>query len=425
VRLSLAALSVLIAGCDRGCRETAPAEPHPSSPPMVAPTALPMMLSPRCEREIARAAVAVSPGAGPVDSVAAACHNGELALFVLRAHTLSRVVRSTQPGASYGSVLVISTGVDQLGPVGHHNVDGPLAWRSPMTGIEEHERDDIWSARIERTNAETNTVLRGDTLMPAGIVGFGLVVPQTLRDREMTVLASEAHEGSLPATLGVHVVLGREQPSEAHDLPSIFSGELKAWEADRSVALSRIDGSTASALEVTWTENNAHARADLSMRYALVAARGASIDGRSAFLVGEFELGGDSGSCMSMGDGMCVRAGPLYLLFAGAPGQPLERLDVAPSGLPDSLAARDHELMVLYVSHNGSYEPQQHAARIDIRHREVTPLVLTPPEGFGAIDGPTLVRCDNDIWIATEVTLPGDAGSSTAVTALPLECIAR
>ncbi len=390
---------------------------------------MPVMLSARCEREIDRAAVSFPPGAGSVDTVAAACARGSLALFVVRGHTLSRVERSTVAGSGYTPPYVISTGVDRLGPVAPDGLDGPLAWRSPLAGLDD-ERDDVWAASLTPSDAGVAS-LRGDALMPAGYVGLGIAVADRVSASGLDVFATFARAGEAPSTARLAVRLGRDTPDEPHSTSRAFAGELKAWEASHRVALSRIEEGDATYLETSRADGGASVRHRLASRHALVIARGVSVGARSAFLVGEFTLGReDAGACVAVGEGICVRPGPLYALIVGPPGGELERVDIAPRGLPDSLAARGNELIALYVAPDeGPDQTAQRAARIDVAHREVTPLAFTPPPGFGAIDGPSLVGCDDGVWLAAEISVPlgdsADAGVRTAVTALPLECLAR
>lgn len=390
---------------------------------------MPVMLSPRCEREIDRAAVSFPPGAGSIDTVTAACARGSLALFVVRGHTLSRVERATAAGSGFSPTQIISTGVDRLGPVAPDALDGPLAWRSPLAGMDD-ERDDVWAASLTLSDAGM-TARRGDVLMPAGYVGLGISVADRVSATGLDVFATFARAGEDPSTARLSVRLGRDTPDEPHTTTRAFAGELKAWEATHRVALSRIEEGGATYLEAARVDGSASVRHRLASRHALVISRGVSVGERSAFLVGEFSLGReDAGACVAVGEGICVRPGPLYALLVGPPGGEMERFEIAPRALPDSLAARGNELTALYVAPDENPEQTaQRAARVDVAHREVTPLAFTPPPGFGAIDGPSLVGCDDGVWIAAEISVPlgdsPDAGVRTAVTALPLECLAR
>lgn len=390
---------------------------------------MPVMMSPRCGREIERAAVSFPPGAGAIESVTATCSHGTLALFVVRGHTLTRVERGLAEASGFSPPRVISTGVDRLGPVAPDAIDGPLAWRSPLAGMDD-ERDDVWAAALAPLDAGAS-VLRGDVLIPAGLVGLGIVAPGARTQAGVTVYAGFGRATEDPSTARLTVRIGRDEPDQPAEVSRAIAGELKAWEASRHVALSRVEADGATWLEATWVDGGAHARHRLGSHHALVTSRGVSAAGSSAFLVGEFTLGhDDAGACVSVGEGVCVRAGALYVLLAGAPGTPLERVEIAPRALPDSLASRGTELTALYVSPDERPEQTtQRAMRLDVAHREATPLAFTPPAGFGAIDGPSLVGCDDGVWLAAQIAVPlgddPDASTRAAVTALPLECLAR
>ena len=72
-----------------------------------------------------------------------------------------------------------------------------------------------------------------------------------------------------------------------------------------------------------------------------MVSRGVRVGDRSFFAVGEFLLGRtETAACLTVGEGLCVRPGAFYLLVAGEAGAPLERVEVAPQGLPDSIAAQ-------------------------------------------------------------------------------------
>ena len=428
-RARAALLALALTGCKRGCAGDAPpAEPaaHHEAPQPPPP---PLTLSPRCVREIVRAPVVTAPGTGAIDTIAPTCSGGTLALFVVRGHTLSRLTRSTAAASGFDAPETWSTGVDRLGPVAPDAVRGPVTWRSPLAGIDPDERDDLWAAALGEGDAGV-VVTRGDALLPAGIAGIGAPVVQERSAAGVTLLATVARPQEGPFTARVRVTLGRDEPAQPTELPTWAEGELKAWEPSRGVGLARVETPGGAWLEATWAAGGARVRHQLGGRHALVAPRGVAVGGRSVFGVGEFERGaGDAGACLVMGEGMCVRPTGMYALVAGAPGAALERVELAEAGLPDAIAARGDALWVLYLAPeddgNGAQTPSQRAARVDLAHREVTPLVLSPPRGFGAIDGPTLVACDDGVWMAAELVTDEDAGARGSVTALPLECFAR
>jgi hypothetical protein len=421
LRRSLA-LVVFTAGCERGCLEG----PVPEAPRAVeAPvdvSAAPTAMSPRCARELAEPRAFVAPGSGGVDTLAAACAGDTLAAFVVRGGTLSRTLRSTREGAAFEAPVVVSTGVDRLGPVAVDAVDGPVAWRSPMVGDDESERDDVWAAVLSRRDGGV-AVLRGDVLMPAGAAGLGVVAPWRDAQGALGVYASVGRVGAAPSTVRLRVVPGRDEPGAAGPMTAVIPGELKAWEASRRVALARVEEGAAVYLEASWGEGGPRSRRALGSRYALVSQRGVSAGGRSVFLVGEFALSdADGGECMRVGAGVCVRPGAMYLLVAGEAGSPLERIDVAREGVPDAIAARDGAVTALYVARG-----EQRLARVQVASGAVTPRALRAPEGFGAIDGPTLAACDDGVWLLAEVTRVADEGAAprSGVTAVPVECLAE
>jgi hypothetical protein len=64
---------------------------------------------------------------------------------------------------------------------------------------------------------------------------------------------------------------------------------------------------------------------------------------------------------------------------------------------------------------------------VQVASGAVMPRALRAPEGFGAIDGPTLAACDDGVWLLAEVTRVADEGAAprSAVTAVPVACIAQ
>lgn len=424
------ALAALVAGCQRACGGgNAPPEPVRTEPARAEPPPPPLTLSARCVEEIARASVAIAPGSGAIDTITPTCAGDSLALFVVRGHTLSRLTRRTAAGSAFDAPEPWATGVDRLGPVAPDAVRGPVAWRSPLAGVEPDERDDVWAAMLIDGDGGPS-VRRGDALLPSGVAGVGVPAPMERTAAGVSLLATVARPGEAPFTARVRVTLGIDAPAEPAELPSAMPGELKAWEPSRGVGLARVEDASGAWLEATWTAGGARARHRLGARHALVASRGVAVGGRSAFVVGEFERGAsDGGACLVMGEGMCVRPTGLYALVAGEPGAALERVPIANVGLPDAVAARNGELWVLYLAHEedaaGALAPAQRAARVDVAHRAVTSLTLTPPRGFGAIDGPALVACDDGVWLAAELAAEGAETPSGRVTALPLECLAR
>ncbi len=414
-RAACVLFACILPGCTRGCTSTVPVSPPVQDIPPTSPS-----VSSRCVREITRAAVFLPPGTGDIDSVLPACTGDTLALYVLRSDVLSRATRSLRPGAGFGRTLTISTGADRVGAINPTTVDGPIAWRSPIAGLDLPERDDLWTALVISPDGGTDTVLRGDVLMPAGVIGLGApVVGQSLHGR-IELLATIARAGEDPLTARVSVSPGHdgvEIPAGA--APRVLDGELRAWEPLRGVALTRVVQPSGDVVLQASRPGGVAVSLPMTAREVLVAPRGADAAGETVFATAGFALGGDAGTCLDIG-GMCVTPGPVELLVATAGS--LRRVTVAPSGLPDTVTAQGHEVTVMYVDETGS----QRAARVSLPEGHVHLLTLVPPEGMPSMDHPALVTCEDGVWLAMEVALgTDDGGTHSAVTAAPLECFVR
>ncbi len=431
-RSALALLLLAGPGCTRGCREPAPVTeaPAPRDDPPPA-----MLYSPDCVTEIDRARVARIPGRGDLDQVVATCAEGRLALWTLRGHTLGRVARDTRPGAPFDAPLEVSTGADRLGAVAEDAVRGPLAWRSPTTGLDD-EHDTLWAALLAPTpDGGLDAVRRGSVLVPAGVTGLGAPVARQARPGAVEALAGFGQAGSLPFVASVSVPL--EGPSAAQEAPPTIpmptartTGELVAYAPGHDLQLVRIgaeaDGGPGTSLRAVWPDGT-HQSYPLRGRNVLPLPRGVSVGARTAFLVGEFALGGSG--CMALSPELCVRPGALSVLVAAGPGEALRAIEVAPAGLPDGMALGPDGLEVLYVApgSGASGETAQRGATVGVVDGHVRARTLTAPPGMGSLDSPTLVSCRDGVWIAMGVSVPsgGDGGRTMAVTALPWSCVAR
>jgi hypothetical protein len=409
VRRALA-LAALLHGCDNGCRGPSP-EPV-AAPPAPAP---PRVVSARCAAEVAAASVVSPPGTGDIDALTAGCDGTTLGVFVLRGHVLSWTARSLATGAAFARPTVVSTGADRLGPTGSDAPEGPVAWRSPIAGLDEPERDDVWAARVLRGDGGAR-ISRGDTVLPEGVAGLGvpfaIASPAGLRVR-----AAVAREGVAPSTVSLDLAMGRDAPTLLAALPTATTGQIEAWESAGEISLARVDEGTARFLEARGRDGRV-ARWAVPAPEVVVVPRGVRTARGAAFLVGEFALGeGDAGGCVGAPGGACVRPGAVsVLVFENGS---LRAVPVAPRGVPDALAAEGDAVTALYVEPAAAEGGEQRAARVDLRSGARTELMLAPPAGFPPIDSPQLARCGGELWLVAAVSLRDGAG----VTALPLSCL--
>lgn len=380
------------------------------------------MVSARCVREVTHAHVAAVPGSGDIDTLLAACRGDTVAVFALRGGVLSRVTRTRSLASRFSDAVVLGEGVDRPGPVGHDAVDGPVAWRAPTAG--EGDPDAFGAARVRGDGV---TVARGDGLAPMGLVGVGELIARGEGD-VVTLTGSWGGEDSPPAMRSVTVPLeGLREAPRTPDLVDLRAvGEVKAWEPTHDSVLTR-DDADGPALTLR-RHDGTTTRHALAGPWVQVHPRGVSAAGRAVFLLGEFSVGaGDGGACVALGPGVCVRPGAVSLLVFGAAGEPPRVIPVARAGVPDAIAARDATVTVLYAEPQAERDTAtQRAAVIDVTTGRVEALTLAPPEGLGPIDAPALASCADGVWIAAEVRVPRrDGGVTSAVAALPLECLVQ
>jgi hypothetical protein len=358
-----------------------------------------------------------------VDALEAACHDGQLALFALQGHELYRVARGTAPGARFGPARRVTTAAARLGPVAPDAVDGPVAWRAPLAGVdsaEGPEHEELWVA----TGAEDFRL--GALGLAPDAFGLGVVVPLERLPGAVTVLASHARHGQRPESGAFNVQLGR-LPGAPDGVPAVpaerWPAELLAYEFQGRRALYRAAGQGAATLEVRRLGEPGVLRAEpLGGRQLLTVARGAAAGEASVFAQSEFTVE-SGGGCLRLAPDLCVRPGRVGLLVATR--EALTRVTVAPSGLPDSVAAVGSRVWVLYLAADATGAHAQHAAVVTLPHGTPEELRVQPPEGMPAVDHPMLVPCGDTLWLAATMATQGDGGGGDALAAFPLACIAR
>ena len=164
----------------------------------------------------------------------------------------------------------------------------------------------------------------------------------------------------------------------------------------------------------------------LGTRHALVAPRGARAGAVSAFVVGGFDrVDPSAGGCLLVGEGVCVRPGPLTLVRLDEDGTVRART-LAPAGLPDALAAAPDGAgwVALFVAFEQGH-PAQRMVRVDRAGRPGAPEALRG-EGIPPLDHPTLVECAGELWLLGEALVaPAEDGAAaeSGVTAVPLACL--
>ncbi len=381
--------------------------------------------------------MATVPGLGALDALVPVCGDDDtIAVFVLRGHTLSRLVRARAPGSTFHLADPIATGADRLGPVGADSAAslGPLAWRSPTVLLDENVGDEWWVAWLEHGLDAGARVRRGSAVMPAGVEGLGIIVPIARRDTAVEVLTTIARAGSNPRLVRATVPTGGDELVPfTHDPPAIAEGELKAWERTSGAAIVfavEPDGHTVlRALHVP-EDPASTARVlgtvPLARSHVLVAPAGIPLPGGDAlFAYSEFDVvHRGAGPCLVLDESLCVAPGAVRLLRVGVGGA--VPVDVAPSGLIDTFA-REHDTTVLALYVDGSGDTRaQYAVRFDTSTSTSRPARLTPSDALPPLDRPALVRCGDEVWLAAEVVVePGDAGRAreTAVMVLPAACV--
>jgi hypothetical protein len=388
----------------------------------------------RCHRELAHASVTVAAGTGAIDAVVPVCGPGRaLTVYVVRGHTLSRVVRSREPGATFGAPRVISTGVDRLGPAAMDGAHVLLAWRSPTSALDNEETDTWWTANVD----DDGDAARGTWQLPSGYVGLGTIAPVERDGNGVAAIATVAREGRNPFIVRSIV---RPEPTTPHDavdagMPgALADGELEAYEPEHRVALAlAVTDEGATELRALDFSDAAadRGRVHLAGEHALVAAHAVAATGaRSLFAYSEFDPSdaardaSGAAPCIPVSPSLCVRAGAPTLLLVGPGGT--RTVAVARSGLVDDVVLDSSErAIVLYVAPAADAGQAQRAARVDTSSGRVEPLVLQPADPLPPLDHPAVVRCDGEPWLAAEVMIADpDAGvRDDAVLAAPLSCL--
>lgn len=409
-------LSLLVAGCDPGCRA-------PPAAPLATDVPAPQREVPaRCVEEVRAASVVFPPGSGDVDALSVACHDGALGVFALRGHVLSWTSRNDRAGEGFSPPLVVGTGADRLGPVAHDAPQGPVAWRSPVADLDTPQRDDVWAGLVQRGDGGF-AALRGDALLPEGTLGLGVPFVR-VNPAGLFAVATVARQGVEPGSVSLRIFPGREESAPVA-LPLVTApGHIEAWEPRTDTVLARVQREGASWLEARRGEV-VLSRVRVRSPEMVVVSRGESTPAGAVFAVGEFAVGrGDGGACVGQPGGICVRPGRVTLLVVPPQGA-MRELEVAPEGVPDALAWDGDAITVLYVEPGPEESTAQRAARIDVRSGARDRVALSPPEGFPPIDLPRLARCGDDLWMVAAVSVDERGARRVGVTALPLACVLR
>jgi len=335
---------------------------------------------------------------------------------------LSWTTRADRPGASFSPPVVVSTGADRLGPVARDAPHGPVAWRSPIAGLDPPERDVLWAAVLQRADGGAVST-RGDAIMPDGFVGLGVPFVR-VTPAGVSVLATVAREGVAPMGVAVTVSPGSDAPATVTAPRAEVQGSVEAWEPRTGTLLARVQRDGGS-----WIEAHRGARPLGRVRVRspelLVLPRGEDTAAGVVFAAGEFAVGrGDAGACVGQPGGICVRPGRV-LLWVFSPDGSVRELEVAPRGVPDALADDGDAVTVLYVEPGTGDSAAQRAARVDVRSGARDSVALSPPEGFPPVDTPRLARCGDELWMVAAITLDASAAARVGVTALPLSCVLR
>jgi hypothetical protein len=440
MRRALGALGALgaLAGCGRSCGAN---EPPAGNTTRVEPAPLSAEAA-RCRAELSHGAVAVASGAGAIDALFASCDERSppsLRAWVLRGHTLSTTRRSLEAGSTWSVSSSISTGVEGLAAVGAHG--GPLAWRAPtalLEGLEDLGADEWWTARSASPDGPWTraSVAFARSVRSRGILGAIERPPDAA-----TLIGSVLEDGrEQPRVVLVPVTFGRSEAERLARVPdSAVLGEVRAWAPGARVALvERADGASERVYIEPYVVDGerlvARGSHALASRHVLVPSLGASLGREAFFALSSFERVRGATSCsdegeglLTVGDGLCVRPGPVLLARVTAEG--LSMREVARAGLVDAVAVEaDGAATVLYVAAERG-APSQRAARVT-RDGAVQSWALRA-RGLPPIDRPTLVSCGGELWIVGEARVAaGDGDESersrrdaeSAVMAVPLRC---
>jgi hypothetical protein len=226
---------------------------------------------------------------------------------------------------------------------------------------------------------------------------------------------------------------GSEGRTRNQETPAqIVPGELRGYAPRARVALiERLEGAGADArarIEAFALEGDAlRSRGAHTMpsATAIVTAQGAGTEREAAFALASFTRAPSAErGCLPVGQGLCVRPGPV--LFARVRADGMQVTEVAREGLADSIAIEPDgaTYVVLYVAVEAGV-PVQRAARIAANGaiREQWPLRA---RGLPPIDRPVVLACGGESWLVGEALVgepDEDSGQQeSGVIAVPLGC---
>jgi hypothetical protein len=372
-----------------------------------------------------------------LDAIAPVCAGDSIAVYALRGHTLSRLVRPLAAGATFRLPDPIATGADRLGPVGLGHANGPLAWRSPTVLLDENVGDEWWVAWLDEDPDGGVRVHRGSALVQPGGEGIGTIIPIARRGSAVEVLATIARSGANPQLVRATVPTDSDELLRfTHDPPSLGEGEIKAWEASTRTAVAfAVTEDGAGVLRILGVDDTpdegAHARGEvrLARSHVIVTPTGLPLpNGEALFAYSEFDVvQRGHGACLALDQTLCVQPGPVRILRIDA-ANTIRTTDLAPAGLVDSIAIeRDQTVLAFFVDAVGETRAQ-HAMRFDAATGEIRRAPLEPSDEIPPLDRPALVHCGDEVWLAAEVVVePGDAGrtNETAVMIVPASCVVR
>lgn len=385
----------------------------------------------RCRAEVAQSAVAVVPGNGPIESLHATCDGAALSAWVVRGHTLTVTQRALREGSSWTPASTVATSVEGLSVLGS-NV-GPVAWRAPTAAIEGMDNEEWW------------TLWRADPSSPwrRASVGFdralqsrGIIAAIGREGDRVSVLASAVNEDDTePRVVRVQVAPAEDSEGRTRNQVTpaqIVPGELRGYASRARIALiERVEGVGADArarVEAFALEGDAlRSRGAHTMpsATAIVTAQGAGTEREAAFALASFSrVPSSERGCLPVGQGLCVRPGPV--LFARVSAEGMRVIELAREGLADSIAieADGATYVVMYVVVEAGV-PVQRAARVaaDGTIREQWPLRA---RGLPPLDRPVVLACGGESWLVGEALVgepDEDSGAQeTGVIAVPLGC---